>query len=235
MLSPNTKPNSKHSKLKSHRPRNPTSIFSLTAHPPSQASSLPKKAKPPSPKAPPADDLTSTLTCALSTHPYPDCPICFNPIRPEHHTWSCSSSDPSENLQCCWNTFHLKCIRAWASKSVKDLQDAWRARGEDRTGEWRCPGCQAKRESVPSSYRQVLLSSYHRSIPYSLRPPTQLCVSLLPPLLLVATAVFSPAILVPVQHALLPSGRAVGVDVKSRRSIVLPWHLQILPLVFPAA
>lgn len=125
----------------------------VKAHPPSQASSLPKKAKPPRPKAPPADDLTSTLTHALSTHPYPDCPICFNPIRPEHHTWSCSSSDPSENLQCCWTTFHLKCIRAWASKSVKDLQDAWRARGEERTGEWRCPGCQAKRESVPSSYR----------------------------------------------------------------------------------
>ncbi|KAG2035118.1 hypothetical protein BDR03DRAFT_935005 [Suillus americanus] len=129
----------------------------VEVHPSPQASSLPKKAKPPSPKAPPADDLTSTLTHALSTHPYPDCPICFNPIRPEQHTWSCSTSDPSENLQCCWTTFHLKCIRAWASKSVKDLQEAWRARGEERTGEWRCPGCQAKRESVPSSYRQVLL------------------------------------------------------------------------------
>ncbi|KAG1811846.1 uncharacterized protein BJ212DRAFT_1448349 [Suillus subaureus] len=117
----------------------------VEVHPSPQASSLPKKAKPPRPKAPLADDLTSTLTHALSTHPYPDCPICFNPIRPEQHTWSCSTSDPSENLQCCWTTFHLKCIRAWASKSVKDLQDAWRARGEERTGEWRCPGCQAKR------------------------------------------------------------------------------------------
>ncbi|KAG2150355.1 uncharacterized protein EDB93DRAFT_1205209 [Suillus bovinus] len=125
----------------------------VAANPSSKVSSLPKKAKPSRSKAPLADDLTSTLTHALSTYPYPDCPICFNPIRPEQHTWSCSSSDPSENLQCCWTTFHLKCIRAWASKSVKDLQDAWRARGEERTGEWRCPGCQAKRESVPSSYR----------------------------------------------------------------------------------
>lgn len=123
------------------------------AHLPLQVSSLPKKEQPPRRKAPLADDLTSTLTHALSTRPYPDCPICFNPIRPEQHTWSCSSSDPSENLQCCWITFHLKCIRAWASKSVKDLQDAWRARGEERIGEWRCPGCQAKRESVPSSYK----------------------------------------------------------------------------------
>ncbi|KAG2140668.1 hypothetical protein DEU56DRAFT_885849 [Suillus clintonianus] len=141
----------------------PTPIFAgdskleVKVHPPPQASSLPKKIKPPKPKAPLPDDLTSTLTRALSTHPYPDCPICFNPIRPEQPTWSCSSSDPSENLQCCWTTFHLKCIRAWASKSVKDLQDAWRARGEERTGEWRCPGCQAKREHVPSNYRQVLL------------------------------------------------------------------------------
>ncbi|KAG1722751.1 hypothetical protein EDB19DRAFT_1930311 [Suillus lakei] len=125
----------------------------VKTHPSPQASSLPKKARPPRPKAPLADDLTSTLTRALSTHPYPDCPICFNPIRPEQPTWSCSSSDPSENLQCCWTTFHLKCIRAWASKSVKDIQDAWRARGEERTGEWRCPGCQAKRDCVPSSYR----------------------------------------------------------------------------------
>ncbi|KAG1798823.1 uncharacterized protein HD556DRAFT_153931 [Suillus plorans] len=125
----------------------------VEAHLSQKASLLLKKAKPPRPKAPLADDLTSTLTHALSTHPYPDCPICFNPIRPEQPTWSCSSSDHSENLQCCWTTFHLKCIRAWASKSVKDLQDAWRARGEERTGEWRCPGCQAKRESVPSSYR----------------------------------------------------------------------------------
>lgn len=159
----------------------------VEAHLSQKASLLLKKAKPPRPKAPLADDLTSTLTHALSTHPYPDCPICFNPIRPEQPTWSCSSSDPSENLQCCWTTFHLKCIRAWASKSVKDLQDAWRARGEERTGEWRCPGCQAKRESVPSSYRQVLLiylcrvltsyhqvllSSHHRSIPYSPCHPT---------------------------------------------------------------
>ncbi|KAG1729490.1 uncharacterized protein EDB91DRAFT_1159352 [Suillus paluster] len=122
------------------------------AHLSLKASALPKKAKPPRPKLPPADDLTSTLTHALSTHPYPDCPICFNSIRPEQPTWSCSFSDPSENLQCCWTTFHLKCIRAWASKSVKDLEDAWRIRGEERTGEWRCPGCQAKRERVPSSY-----------------------------------------------------------------------------------
>ncbi|OJA15713.1 hypothetical protein AZE42_09960 [Rhizopogon vesiculosus] len=130
------------------------------AHTPAQASSKPKRVKPPRSKAPLADDLTSTLIHALSTPPYPDCPICFNAIRPEQPTWSCSSSEPSENLQCCWSTFHLKCIRAWAAKSVKDLEEAWRIRGEERAGEWRCPGCQAKRERVPLTYWQVLLSTY---------------------------------------------------------------------------
>lgn len=119
--------------------------------------------------APKADDLTSRLIHDLSTPPYPDCAICFAPIHPAQPTWSCSPSIPISsnsndepiddnnrrqhgNTQCCWTTFHMKCIRSWASKSVKELEDAWRARGENRKGEWRCPGCQAKRDIVPSGY-----------------------------------------------------------------------------------
>jgi transcriptional repressor NF-X1 len=112
--------------------------------------------------APKGNDLTSTLIHALSTPPYPDCPICFAAIHPAQPTWSCSPShntrasddDSNENVssQCCWTTFHLKCIRSWASKSVKEITDAWRARGEERPGEWRCPGCQSKREHVPNGY-----------------------------------------------------------------------------------
>ncbi|KII84629.1 hypothetical protein PLICRDRAFT_117694 [Plicaturopsis crispa FD-325 SS-3] len=102
------------------------------------------------------DDLTSSLIRALSTAPYPDCPICFAALHPAQPTWSCSPSSSRDNVetaQCCWTTFHLKCIRSWAGKSVKELADAWRARGEDRPGEWRCPGCQAKRLIVPNGYR----------------------------------------------------------------------------------
>ncbi|OCH93354.1 hypothetical protein OBBRIDRAFT_328385 [Obba rivulosa] len=112
------------------------------------------------------DDLTSTLTRALSTAPYPDCLICFAPMHPAQPTWSCSPNIPptpplseqdgkqheNDNTQCCWNTFHLKCIRAWASKSVKDVAEAWAARGEDKGGEWRCPGCQTTRRVVPAVY-----------------------------------------------------------------------------------
>jgi transcriptional repressor NF-X1 len=121
---------------------------------------------------PKADDLTSRLIRELSVPPYPDCLICFSSIHPAQPTWSCSPLIPisaatddendkipgrlAETAQCCWTTFHLKCIRSWASKSVKDLEEAWRARGEERKGEWRCPGCQSKRQAVPTSYWYVL-------------------------------------------------------------------------------
>ncbi|KAF9445356.1 hypothetical protein P691DRAFT_710436 [Macrolepiota fuliginosa MF-IS2] len=107
-----------------------------------------------------SDDLTSRLIRELSFPPYPDCPICFSSIYREQPIWSCSPSistilphDAEGPPQYCWTTFHLKCIRSWASKSVKDIEDAWRARGEEgRSGDWRCPGCQAKREVVPKVY-----------------------------------------------------------------------------------
>ena len=152
----------------------------LTEAPEAQTQNQPPPAEKPQPKPrrqprePPGDDLTSTLTHALRTPPFADCSICFNPIRPEQATWSCSplTSFPggtvddkdAEGSHCCWNTFHLKCIRAWAEKSVKDLQEAWRARGELRPGEWRCPGCRATRQAVPHIYMYAPLSSvvsYH--------------------------------------------------------------------------
>ena len=117
-----------------------------------------RKSKPPRrPREPVGDDLTSTLTHALRTPPFADCSICFSSIRPEQATWSCSpplglDDKDVDGSQCCWNTFHLKCIRAWAEKSVKELEEAWRARGESRPGEWRCPGCRATRQAVPHTY-----------------------------------------------------------------------------------
>ena len=102
-------------------------------------------------KAPSGDDLTSTLTFSLSTPPFPECMICFNRIRPEQATWSCSPNEEKE-ARSCWNIFHLRCIQPWAEKNVKDMEEAWRVRGEEKKGEWRCPGCQSKREIVPRKY-----------------------------------------------------------------------------------
>ena len=105
------------------------------------------------------DDLISTLIRGFTSTPYHDCPICFSSIRPDQATWSCSPSIPlvhnaEQGLsQYCWTSFHVKCIRSWADKSMKDVAEAWRARGEpDKKGDWRCPGCQAKRDIVPSGY-----------------------------------------------------------------------------------
>ncbi|KAJ7057853.1 hypothetical protein C8F01DRAFT_325430 [Mycena amicta] len=107
------------------------------------------------PKPAESDDLSSRLASALGTAPYPDCPICFSAVHPAQPTWSCSPSIAVLDApQYCWTTFHLKCVRAWAQKSVKELADAWAARGEpERGGEWRCPGCQSRRKTVPGGYR----------------------------------------------------------------------------------
>ncbi|KIY66766.1 hypothetical protein CYLTODRAFT_491180 [Cylindrobasidium torrendii FP15055 ss-10] len=102
-----------------------------------------------------ADDLTSTLTRSLSVHPYADCPICFSAIHPAQPTWCCSPEIPviDDNPQYCWTPFHLKCVRSWAEKSHKEVREAWIARGQDRNGEWRCPGCQGKRHELPKGYK----------------------------------------------------------------------------------
>ena len=62
-------------------------------------------------------DLTSRLIHSF-THKADalDCPICFNSIHPAQPIWSCSSTRSVET--CCWTTFHLKCVRSWAQKSI---------------------------------------------------------------------------------------------------------------------
>ena len=121
-----------------------------------------------------ATDLATTLARALKTPPYPDCPICFSSIHPAQRTWSCSPSiaiirspdSPTDELQYCWTTFHVKCIGEWSTKSVKEVAEAWRARGETRRkGDWRCPGCQAKRETVPSGYWFVSSFVFPNTLP----------------------------------------------------------------------
>jgi hypothetical protein len=38
------------------------------------------------------------------------------------------------------------------------MREAYRNRGEDKPGEWRCPGCQRHRLHVPQSYMYVVLA-----------------------------------------------------------------------------
>lgn len=124
---------------------------------------------------PAADDLTSRLIHDLRTPPYLECIICYNPIRPLQPTWSCSPSSPIastegiQGVQYCWVTLHLKCVRSWASKSTTDTLQAYKARGENRPGDWLCIGCRAKRTIEPTSYRYVHhLSASFRTEPCSI-------------------------------------------------------------------
>ena len=136
---------------------------------------VPQGQSPAKPKfqPPQGDDLVSSLIRGLSAVPYVDCFICFSSIKPDQAIWSCSPSLPiivsSANpdgsapavqvqAQYCWTSFHIHCIRSWADKNVKEVAEAFRARGEpDKKGNWRCPGCQGKREIVPQGYRYGLL------------------------------------------------------------------------------
>jgi transcriptional repressor NF-X1 len=110
----------------------------------------------PAPPPPTSGDLTSRLIYSLThKHDAVDCPICFNPVHPTQSIWSCA---PPSTLvgdtpaTCCWTIFHMKCIKEWARKSVEATREAYRARNVDLPGEWRCPGCQTKRTSVPQAY-----------------------------------------------------------------------------------
>ncbi|KAE9400334.1 hypothetical protein BT96DRAFT_965353 [Gymnopus androsaceus JB14] len=108
---------------------------------------------------PDAGDLTSNLIRELSKPPYLDCLICLSAIHPAQPTWSCSllipmqDEDAEHHSQYCWTTFHLKCIKEWSEKSYKEVKAAWEAREEfNKDGEWRCPGCQGRRNKLIKGY-----------------------------------------------------------------------------------
>lgn len=118
-------------------------------------------------------DLTARLIETLKMPPYADCVICWSAIHPAQPTWSCTVSE--ETNRCCWGVFHNKCIVAWSKKSncfkfmiyiaylhqylgIEETRAAYRARNEDREGEWRCPGCQTQRTSPPGQYRSVIVT-----------------------------------------------------------------------------
>ncbi|KAI8073956.1 hypothetical protein BC940DRAFT_249973 [Gongronella butleri] len=85
---------------------------------------------------PVADDMASTMAHELTTGAY-ECMVCWDTVKPFHHTWSCEN---------CWAIFHTDCISKWASKSLKDTSTNLNITA------WRCPGCQHKRTAIPQGY-----------------------------------------------------------------------------------
>ncbi|WFD07357.1 FKBP12-associated protein [Malassezia vespertilionis] len=99
------------------------------------------------PVLPPDADLRTRQIAALSHNEY-DCTICYNTVARKDAVWSCTR---------CYTVLHLHCVRKWADRSVKQIEER-NAMHEDeqirRTkGSWRCPGCQDVRTAVPTEYR----------------------------------------------------------------------------------
>ncbi|CAO3647600.1 unnamed protein product [Cunninghamella blakesleeana] len=80
--------------------------------------------------------MASTMAYELSTSTY-ECMVCWDVVRPAHHTWSCDK---------CWAVFHINCIEKWAVKSLNDTST------NTMITSWRCPGCQHKRTAIPHGY-----------------------------------------------------------------------------------
>ncbi|KAI8341927.1 hypothetical protein BC941DRAFT_414896 [Chlamydoabsidia padenii] len=97
-----------------------------------------KKKAPVSNLVPPpdTDDMATTMAYELSTSTY-ECMVCWDVVRPAHHTWTCDT---------CWAVFHITCIEKWATKSLKDTSTNMMITS------WRCPGCQHKRTAIPQGY-----------------------------------------------------------------------------------
>lgn len=58
--------------------------------------------------------------------------MCLERVRQSQATWDCG---------CCYQVFHLTCIKKWAKSAVTP------------TGDWRCPGCQGVQDTLPKDYR----------------------------------------------------------------------------------
>jgi hypothetical protein len=81
--------------------------------------------------AEPCSDLRERLSVQLSRG-VAECLVCLERVRQAQPTWDCL---------CCYQVFHLACIRKWAKSNPNPA------------GGWRCPGCQAVTDSLPADYR----------------------------------------------------------------------------------
>lgn len=73
-----------------------------------------------------------------------ECAICSDDITSHSKVWCCVT---------CWTVFHLGCIKKWATNEGSTLAQP---RNQDDVlppaRQWRCPGCNLPKESLPSTY-----------------------------------------------------------------------------------
>lgn len=73
-----------------------------------------------------------------------ECPICTSEIGRHSKVWSCKT---------CWTVFHLTCIKKW-SKNEGSTHNQQTIRDPELPPprQWRCPGCNLPKDTLPASY-----------------------------------------------------------------------------------
>lgn len=69
-----------------------------------------------------------------------ECPICTSEVQRNSKVWSCHT---------CWTVFHLTCIKKW---STNQGSAAAQTNGEQVSRQWRCPGCNLPKDTLPKTY-----------------------------------------------------------------------------------
>ncbi|KAJ8099675.1 hypothetical protein POJ06DRAFT_198492 [Lipomyces tetrasporus] len=89
-----------------------------------------------------ANSLAVSILQEIHSGAY-ECMICINSITRKSRIWTCDT---------CYRVFHVNCIQKWA-KQLKTTGAENNPTQPFESQQWRCPGCQTSRESIPQRYR----------------------------------------------------------------------------------
>lgn len=90
-----------------------------------------------------APDIATRTHEDISNGVY-ECPICTSEVARSSKIWSCKT---------CWTVFHLTCITRWSTNEGSTLAQQRNTEGDlPPPRQWRCPGCNLPKETLPSSY-----------------------------------------------------------------------------------
>lgn len=90
-----------------------------------------------------ASDIATRTHEDISNNLY-ECPICTSEVGRHSKVWSCKT---------CWTVFHLSCVTEWSRN--EGAAAAQRHSQDDHVPpprQWRCPGCNLPKDTLPSSY-----------------------------------------------------------------------------------
>lgn len=89
-----------------------------------------------------APDIATRTHEDISNGVY-ECPICTSEVGRSSKIWSCTT---------CWTVFHLTCITRWSTNEGSTLAHRNTDGDLPPPRQWRCPGCNLPKITLPSSY-----------------------------------------------------------------------------------